>query len=144
MKRKKVIFSVTGIVLLLAAGIGSWGWKAYHQTRNQIDVSTTAITVSSAHLYQAYNKDEKSANQQYTNQVVAVSGTVSDIQASQGALSILLDAGTDAAGAINCTMSDTSTQIQKGDSIMIKGRCLGYLMDVNIVDATLVPSQNNK
>lgn len=144
MKRKKVIFSVIGILLLCGIVGGTWGWKAYHRTRQPVDLSASAIDVSSTQLYHDFNTDEEKANQKYTNQVVAVSGKVADIQSSNGAVAILLDAGTDAAGAVNCTMANPAAPIQKGDQVTVKGRCLGFLMDVNIVDAAIIPSQNHK
>ncbi|MEJ0080514.1 MAG: hypothetical protein WDM78_06055 [Puia sp.] len=71
--------------------------------------------------------------------VIEVSGIVSSVNESAGYISVNLKAVTD--GGINCSVlkKDLSPddKLKNGDSLTIKGKCTGYLMDVNLVDCVI-------
>jgi hypothetical protein len=71
--------------------------------------------------------------------VIEVSGIVSSVNESVDYVSINLKAA--AEGGVNCSISkkDLSADetFKKGDSLTIKGKCTGFLMDVNLVDCVL-------
>ena len=70
-----------------------------------------------------------------------VSGRVSEINLMDTAASIVLGKG--AGGGINCSFGpgslDQLKNIHAGDSVSCKGRCTGFLMDVNLSDCVLEP-----
>lgn len=136
MKRKKAIFIVL-IVLCLIGAI--WGWIAFHQTRPSLVSVRPDIKVSAKTLYDAFNTDEPGADKQYLNKVLEVEGVVVSVQQDKTQTVVELSGGENAIGGINCAMRGNDDIPQKGAAVHIKGRCTGFLMDVNLVDAVNVP-----
>ncbi|HEY4154582.1 MAG TPA: hypothetical protein VGM24_04125, partial [Puia sp.] len=79
------------------------------------------------------------ANKKFLGKVIEVTGSISGIQKDTGNAGILMDAT--AMGGVNCGFSKTALPglqlLKTGDTIRIKGRCTGFLMDVNLVDCVL-------
>ena len=65
---------------------------------------------------------------------------MSDIQNVNGSQIILLGSA-EAMGGVSCKLSneekDKKITAKKSTTVTIKGRCSGYLMDVNLVDCIL-------
>ncbi|ANI88430.1 hypothetical protein A9P82_03395 [Arachidicoccus ginsenosidimutans] len=135
MKRKKAIFSVVAILCAIGIAGGIWGWMAYHKARPTLDSVKADVQINAAKLYNDFSTNEQNADKLYLNKVVEVSGVVASVQQDSSSASVQLTAGDGAMGGINCDMRSTENLPKKGDSVHIKGRCTGYLMDVSLVDA---------
>lgn len=135
MKRKKVIFLVV-VVFCLSGAI--WGWVAFHKTRPSLASVKPDIRISAKTLYDAFNTDELNANKHYLNMVLEVEGMVASVQQGKTQTVIELSGGGNAMGGINCAMRSNDNIPHKGMTVHIKGRCTGFLMDVNLVDAVNV------
>ena len=81
-------------------------------------------------LFNAFDENESASLAKYEGQVIAVTGIVSRIKLSESTSNITLDAENAMAGGINCSFNEIVANINKGDSVTIKGRCQGFLMDV--------------
>ncbi len=81
-------------------------------------------------LFNAFDENESASMVKYEGQVIAVTGIVSRIKLSESTSNITLDAKNAMAGGINCSFNEIVANINKGDSVTIKGRCQGFLMDV--------------
>ena len=83
--------------------------------------------------------NEEAANKKYISKVIEVTGVVTDVQSADNTVMVLLSSG-DEAGGINCSfLKNLKKPIPKtGESIKVKGRCTGFLMDVALVDAVLI------
>jgi hypothetical protein len=81
-------------------------------------------------LFNAFDENESASMVKYEGQVIAVTGIVSRIKLSESTSNITLDAKNAMAGGINCSFNEIVSNISKGDSVTIKGRCQGFLMDV--------------
>lgn len=114
-----------------------------------IEVSGTVASVQQRNgqtiIQLAANADNNANANEQVNESAAEStaaSTQTDTAAAAG-LDTSVDAGLDAnlnpslniMGGINCAMHNMATPPDKGDRVTIKGRCTGYLMDVNLVDA---------
>jgi hypothetical protein len=134
--RKKVLFLAAGIVLLCFA---AWAWYAYQKPhRDARDISPSA-NVSAADLFNAYQSNEAEADKQYTGKVLSIKGTVNAVQKDSTTVNIILSAGDKAPGGINCSFYNAqSLKVPAVNSpITIKGRCTGFLLDVNVVDCVI-------
>jgi len=134
----KKYFLIAGIIWLVLAGLGLYYYDKPHANAGD---KTTDISITAVELYNLYHKDEAAANKKFLDKIIEVKGTITDVQRSGNITSIQLDGGTAAAG-INCNMADQNEnkKIQlpvKGSTVMIKGRCSGMLMDVNLVDCVI-------
>ena len=135
-RRYKYFFIAAG--MLLAGAVG-WGLHLYYKPRASLKNITADATIDAVALYGAYQQDEATADKKFLGKVIAVQGTVQEIQQTDSTLSVELKAGE--AGGINCRMVinklEKVTMPPKGTVISIKGKCSGFLMDVILVDCLL-------
>ncbi len=136
MRRKYFIFAG---VLLCLIGLGL-GYYLYNKPRDSAAAVQTDRHVKAKELYLAFVKEEQAANAFYVNKVLDISGTVASVQQENGSTAILLTAGEDAAGGVNCSLAPGEEKHlpKAGDVVHIKGRCTGFIMDVSVVDAVVL------
>ncbi len=134
MKRKW--FLIAGLtVFLLAAG---WFFYLYQKPREDVATVNAAYSLTAEKLFDDFVANETAADQKYTGKIIQVRGVPSDVQLMDSTAMVLLAAGNDT-GGINCNLRNSDVALpEKGQSIIIKGRCTGFLMDVNLVDAVIV------
>jgi hypothetical protein len=132
----KKYFLTGGFLLILVVG---WGLYRYYKPHTSTADQKVDYSLAATALFNSFQKDEPAANKKYLGKVIGIRGIISDIQASAGNTSILLEASP--MGGVNCSFSNagagTFTKLKKGDSLSLKGRCTGFLMDVNLVDCVL-------
>ncbi|MGC4103297.1 OB-fold protein [Ferruginibacter sp.] len=119
---------ITGLILLIAGAVAIW----YIFTEKFADTSDrkAAYTVSAMDLLKEFQQNDTLANKKYADQIVTVSGRVTEIEAAA------------ADTTMNIRMTDTTTQsyvifafqqqhlneakqLKVGDSVSIKGSCSG-------------------
>lgn len=136
MKKKNLFFSVIILCLVIIAATAFY-W--YQKPRASLTNIKAAYTLSSKELYTAFQQDEKKANQQFLEKVIEVTGFVDDVSKTDSTISLLLTG--DAMGGVNCSVRKSKgseeTMPQKGAAATVKGRCIGFLTDVNLVDAVI-------
>jgi hypothetical protein len=133
--RKKYFFGIAILMLCLAA----WAiYRVYQPHRNVSDTETAAF-LSAPDLYHYFQVDEAAANKKWVGKVIEVGGTISSVNESVNYISLTLKAT--AEGGINCSLLkkdlDAEDKFKSGDSIIIKGKCAGFLTDVNLVDCVV-------
>jgi hypothetical protein len=93
--------------------------------------------VSAADLYGAFARDEREADRRYVDKVVEVKGKIATVEVTDSTENIGM-ATDDSVGRINCDLTvkrGTKTLPPAvGATVTIKGRCAGFLQDVNLVD----------
>jgi hypothetical protein len=133
MRKRILVFA--GVILCLTAM--AIGYHLYNMPRTTaVDIKADK-KVTATELFDAFAKDEQAANTQYTNKVLEITGAVRDVQKSGKDLSILLSGGS-SEGGVNCTLAQDVPYPRIGAVVHVKGRCTGFLMDVSIIDATIV------
>ena len=97
------------------------------------------VRMTATDLYDDFQHDETLANKKYLNKVIEVTGTVSEVQNVNGSQIILLDSGRDMGGISGQLANDKNNKadIKKSTIITVKGKCSGFLIDVNLVDCVL-------
>lgn len=135
-QKKQLIFA--GVVLCLLAM--AWGFYQYNKPRSGVEAAHTDTSITADSLYSHFAGNEQQANQLFSNKVVEVTGVVALVQPGQGSASVILSAHNDMGGGINCSLAagQQADNLLVGQPVKIKGRCTGYLMDVNLVDAVFV------
>ena len=134
-KKKLLLLGVLICVLVIAATAFYW----YQKPRTSLTNVKADYSLAAKELYEAFQQDEKKANQQFLEKVIEVTGTVDNVQATDSTISLVLTAGE--MGGINCSVRKTNSSEEtiptKGENIKVKGRCIGFLMDVNLTDAII-------
>jgi hypothetical protein len=133
---RKIIFFSTGILLLCVAG---WGlYKIYKPHRNVAGEDAVA-TVDASHLYSEFASNENAAGKKWVGKVIEIAGKISSVNDAGNYVSVILKASAD--GAINCSILkkdlNPGEHLKIGDAVTIKGKCAGFLMDVNMVDCII-------
>lgn len=136
MKKRKLFFSGIIVCILLIA-ITAFYW--YQKPRTSLNNIKPDYTLTAKQLYDAFEQDEKKANKQYIEKVIMVSGVINNVQVTDSTISLVLTGGD--LGGINCSIKRNNSKEEampaKGENIIVKGRCIGFLMDVNLVDAVI-------
>jgi hypothetical protein len=134
MRKKRTILWV-GIVLLVIAA-AAWAWYLYEKPHRSAASETADIVVDADTLYHQYQADEHAADQKYMGKVLSVAGRLIEIQHS-GTAEIWILSTQPGGGGINCQLfagTKVEPEPKPGDAVMVKGRCTGFLMDVNLAD----------
>lgn len=125
-------------IALIGIAAGIYGWSIYHESRPKLDDVRADFQITANELNQAFSSNEQEANQKYLDKILQVKGVVSNIQRNGPKVIVELLGPADAMGGVNCEMRTDENLPLKGDPVLVKGRCTGYLMDVNIVDAVIL------
>jgi tRNA_anti-like len=136
LKRKTILWVGILLLLLIAA---AWGWHQYDRPHQSAAGETADFLISADSLYQQYQTDEHSADQRYLGKVIEVSGKLVEIQHS-GNSEIWILSPQPGGGGINCQLfagTKVDPEPKSGDAVTVKGRCTGFLMDVNLADCVL-------
>lgn len=121
-KFKKYIF--LSLVVLIATGmvIGYKVWNTPHEDiKNAVAIRTNAIA-----LYSTLANDTSHAPSVFINKVLEVSGKVKQISENQQKQQVIFLETNVSDGSVNCTMEENIKNIKVGDSILLKGICMGY------------------
>jgi hypothetical protein len=133
---RKIYFFGIGILLVCLAG---WGIYAIYKPHHNVEGEQAVAALSAVTLYNEFLKDEGKANQKWTGKVIEITGTISSVAETGNYVSINLAATPE--GGVNCSILKNDYRpdkpFSKGDSITVKGKCTGFLMDVNLVDCVV-------
>lgn len=137
LKRKTFFWVAIPLFLLL---LFAWGYHLYNKPHRSAAGEDVLLSIDADSLYQQYQRDEHGADQKYLGKVIEVEGKIADIQ-HNGQSEIWILAAQDGGGGINCQLfpgdKDSSWSARPGDRVKIKGRCTGFLMDVNLADCVV-------
>lgn len=134
---KKLILLILFIALLAAA---FYGYKEYQRKTPDTNSLKTDFKLSANELYDAFDSDETSASEKFTEKVLEVNGTIDAIEIEDSVVSIILLADNAMIGGINCQINPNQdiSNLENGQNITIKGVCQGFLMNVIINRGILI------
>ncbi|MEO8567577.1 MAG: hypothetical protein ABI419_00530 [Ginsengibacter sp.] len=120
--KKNILFIFIAIVLFACIG-GYLVWNRPHQ-----DVKgANAIETTSIDLYKIFTSEPLVAKSKYLNTITAVSGEIIGISLNQKNQQILLLKTQTSGASVNCTMEENIDNARAGDTIALKGICIGYI-----------------
>lgn len=101
--------------------------------------------ISWIELVNSFENDEIKASELYVDKVIEVSGTVIDISESEKSRVIVLGDKNRSVSVI-CQFQENefedSSKVKIGDSLVVKGFCTGYLMDVMLIRSKIIKFQS--
>lgn len=126
------------IVLICVAG---WGWYLYNKPHVSVKDLKTDFFMKAPDLYNAFSIEEKNAGKKYSDKIIEVTGIVQNTYKTDSTMSVQLDANNLLSG-INCSMALDENKKEDlpaaGSMVTIKGKCAGFLMDVDLVDCVFI------
>jgi hypothetical protein len=133
MKKRTILWIGILLLLLLAA---AWAYHLYVKPHRSAAGETADFSVDADSLYSQYQANEQAADRKYLGKVIEVSGKLTEIQRN-GNSEVWILSQQPGGGGINCQLfagTGPDPEPRKGDAVTVKGRCAGFLMDVNLVD----------
>jgi flagellar basal body-associated protein FliL len=76
MKRKKIIWTIVLVLLVLIAGAGYYAWKEYNRTNKDLKHEKAAFSLAATDLITEFAANEKTSNTKYLGKIVEVSGAI--------------------------------------------------------------------
>jgi len=138
LKRRTFFWSGSLLLILILAARGIYLYTKPHRSAEG-EMAAYSITADS--LFTQYQKDEQGADKKYLGKVLEVKGRLADIHHNGHSEIWILSVQpgeSPGGGGINCQLFEgegiPATHPKPGDEITLKGRCTGFLMDVNLAD----------
>jgi tRNA_anti-like len=133
---KKLFFIKCAVVIVVAAGV--YGYYLYNKPHGSAAAQNAAASLTAQALYDQYNQNEHAADSLYGDKVIEVKGILVSID-HNGPTDVLELSPQPSGGGVSCQMfphdkGTTTVYPAIGSAITIKGKCTGFLMDVNLVD----------
>ncbi|MFC2176552.1 hypothetical protein ACFLR1_06255 [Bacteroidota bacterium] len=133
MKRALIIVLIG---TLLAGGIAYYMYNKPHR-----DVaSEEALFVTTANqIFDEFEANETDANTKYLDKTIQVTGAIAEIGLNDvGKSYVILAADNAMIGGVSATFEEEIDNLSVGNELSVKGRCTGMLMDVVMINCTLV------
>ena len=126
------------IVILVLLGI-AYGWKEYNRTlKSTVDINAFT-TIIATDLVKEFEFDETTANKKYNDRVVLVKGIIQSIEITDTTQRINLAGRIGGViGELEKSERKRAGELKVGDSLIIKGVCTGFLMDVILVRTVII------
>src|SRR5258705_3243933 len=136
---KKYRFFLVGGLSIVVIGI-ICGVKEYNRRLADTHQLNAAFHSKADDFLRQFEAEESMATKQYAGKVISVQGLVGSVQITDTSGTVFLNEGT-SMSSVMCQFDKKNFQeileLQKGESITIKGICSGYLMDVVMVRCVL-------
>lgn len=137
MKKKIIIGALITVVL---GAIGIWFFVFYAPTHFKRDVADEkGIELTAAALVKAYQENESNANALYLDKPLEIKGEISETKVDQVGNTTITLKSEDAFASVFCTLKKVDPNLKPGQTVTIKGICTGFLSDVVLKDAIIVP-----
>ncbi|MEP6465079.1 MAG: hypothetical protein ABJB05_02185 [Parafilimonas sp.] len=135
-KRRFTFLMVLLLCIVIVAGFVFCSINKPHESAENL---TANVFVNAEKLYADYSQNEVQANGLYLDKIISVTGKLQQKLNQNDHYFLVLQTNGD--GNINCSMmmNDTTVlhQLSLNKVLIIKGKCTGYLADVNLVDCVL-------
>ena len=123
---KKALINVFLFAIMVFSTIAFIGFIIWNQPHRNI-MGAPAIKIVAVDLYRVLYHDSIRMKSLFIDKVVTVKGKVKKVQNNrEGAQVILLQTNVEGA-SVNCTMEQNIRGIRAGQTIEIKGICMGYI-----------------
>lgn len=137
MNKRKII-----IVVIILGLIGVFvAYKMYNKPHVNVFEKSADVIITADKILEDFSSDENTANTKYLEKIIEIKGAISSIKIENEKGIISLQTNDDF-GSVLCHFSIESTkkikEIQKGQDIVVKGICTGYLMDVILVKCEII------
>ena len=137
MNKKKIII----VVIILGLIATFVAYKMYNKPHVNVFEKSADVIITADKILEDFSSDENTANTKYLEKIIEIKGAISSIKIENEKGIISLQTNDDF-GSVLCHFSIESTkkikEIQKGQDIVVKGICTGYLMDVILVKCEII------
>ncbi|MBL7768608.1 MAG: hypothetical protein JNK20_06530 [Flavipsychrobacter sp.] len=127
-------------LLVLLLGIAIVGHYLYQKEPARAEGQDAAFRLTAAELLEAFQQNEAAANDNYLGKWLEIRGVINLLNPEEGMVYLGEPA---AAISVSClldsVLKSSPALLKVGDTVSIKGFCSGYLMDVQLTRAQVLP-----
>lgn len=142
---KGSLFKILILICLLIVIALTFALKQLNKTHTDIRNSNPAMVLTAQNLINEFEEDEEAATIKYTEKVIQLDGIINDISITDGN-SVLTIKKNDSGSGIICQMLTednlNTIKLKKGQHVTIKGKCIGFLLDVMMVRCVILNEKN--
>lgn len=135
----KIIFGLVFAAVLLI--LGTWIYLNY-VPQESTEKKKADISLQATELYAAFESDEAASNQQYIGQIIQVEGPIGEKLMDENMAPVIVLRAPDAMAGVMCTLLKdqlaTYEKLEVGQTVTLKGKCNGMLMDVVLDEGVIV------
>lgn len=132
---KRILIALLFIALIVGGILAYYEFNRGVQTLVDLNAD---YEMTADELYSAFETNEKEALKKYEGKVIQLSGKIVELNKSEKSNNLTLEAEGAMMGGVNCTFRELDDDLKLGDSIRLKGRCQGFLMNVVLNNCVLV------
>jgi hypothetical protein len=137
MNLKKIILGI-----LIFGIIGAFfTYKIYNKPHVNVGEASADLRISADKILTDFTADETRANKTYLEKIIEVTGVISDIK-KEREIGIIALKTNDDFGSVLAHLSAEATKkissLKVGQTVVLKGICTGYLMDVILVKSEII------
>ncbi len=137
-KTRNIIIIIIAIGLMAGVGIG---YYFYNKPPADVAGMNPEFKLTATALNDAYEKNEKEANEKYLGKIIEVTGEISSIEKDSTA-TLVLSTGGNSMSTVRCTLSPhektEENSLSVGNPIKLKGKCTGKLFDVVLINCYVI------
>ncbi len=136
MSTRKTILGIALVTIILGL---VYGFYEYNRGEASMEKLTTDLSTTAVQLMKAYQEDETTADTRFVGKILEIKGELKEVVEKNEVQILFLEAD-DAMGSIQCEMQVNAVGIESlvGQTILVKGLCDGYLMDVILSDCIIL------
>lgn len=124
---KKSALIILGLILI---GGGLYGFYLFTKKTPSLENVSPDFSLTAEDLYTHFSDNEKTALEKYEGKVLQIEGVILTISQTDSISNIVFNADDALFGAVNCSFKNLNYNLKKNDSVIVKGRCQGFLNSV--------------
>ncbi|MBL0152112.1 MAG: hypothetical protein IPP93_00945 [Chitinophagaceae bacterium] len=133
MRKKKIIWRIAGVAVLVLAGVGFYFYKEFYRTHKDTAKIKPAYTVQATALISEFEKNEAASNSKYWDKVLKVEGMVKELIKDEAGFYSVVLGDTSSLSSVRLSMDSVHNQeaagLKRGETIAMKGICSGFNPD---------------
>jgi hypothetical protein len=141
-KNQKFLLTLTAVIVIAVCT------TLYLKVNRKVETNTfdieTQTQVTSKKLTAAFLNNEADANLKYVEKAIEIQGVVKEVTFINNRYTIFLQGDTELS-SVMCVMKNNQfneiQKLKKGQRVILKGVCKGFLMDVIFLDGIIVNSR---
>lgn len=133
MKRKKIIYRIIFIAVLLTIGVGLYAYKEFNRKNVDLTDAKPAFVMSETELIKEFSQDQNASNKKYLGKIMELSGNIKKIDTDENGFHTIILGSSVNMNSVRCSIDSSFNKeahdLVIGSSITIKGICTGFNAD---------------
>jgi len=126
------------ILLLLFLAGGGYALYLFNKKTPSLENVNPDYTLSAEELYNTFSTNETAALEKYEGKVLQIQGEVLTFSKTDSVSNVVFNAEDALFGTVNCSFKKLDVNLEKSETIEVKGICQGFLNSVILNNCVIV------